>query len=247
MMSAETLAYQNGVVKVNADRQFLILRHRQRKSAGERAPATEAEETQYQGLKEHGQRRWRRETEYLSAAVKLGFLELDGAFRFAREIFRYIDKKHESIQNATTNKKADSDSEEEGRDLEKNDRHLKQEEMIKIAEPKQVWDATVADPKLLVFLKSFPNTLYLYVGIAAKRENFGWVGFPHKDGQKKGESHVGCAKMSTLPLGKGRVVTQLTTLTLNGTEPTSVTTYIEKEESKMLKQKQKECMQPKMQ
>ncbi|WVY96789.1 hypothetical protein V8G54_028940 [Vigna mungo] len=81
---------------------------------------------------------------------------------------QYIDKKHESIQNATTNKKTCSDSEEEGRDLEKNDRHLRQEERIKIAELKQVcscpdvlevWDATVADPKLLVFLKSFPNTL----------------------------------------------------------------------------------------
>ncbi|KOM31075.1 hypothetical protein LR48_Vigan01g063000 [Vigna angularis] len=74
MMSAETLAYRNGVVKVNADSQFLILRHRQCKSAGERAPATEEEEIQYQGLKEHGQRRWQREAEYLSAAEITGLI-----------------------------------------------------------------------------------------------------------------------------------------------------------------------------
>ncbi|KAG2410130.1 uncharacterized protein HKW66_Vig0007950 [Vigna angularis] len=202
MMSAETLAYRNGVVKVNADSQFLILRHRQCKSAGERAPATEEEEIQYQGLKEHGQRRWQREAEYLSAAVwlalqltvalaverigtdceirclhlfyiaavKLGFLELDGAFSFCTYcvndlyvpcIFmyflmncllgcnQYIDKKHESIQNATTNKKADSDSEEEGRDLEKNDRHLKQEERALLPKEKILAGESTIDDYLL--------------------------------------------------------------------------------------------------
>jgi len=40
-----------------------------------------------------------------------------------------IDKKHESVENATTKKKADSDSKEEENDHGKK-RHLKQEEKV---------------------------------------------------------------------------------------------------------------------
>ncbi|BAT73761.1 hypothetical protein VIGAN_01128800 [Vigna angularis var. angularis] len=67
------------------------------------------------------------------------------------------------------------------------------------------WDTIVADPKLLVFLKSFPNTLPVCRHCCQKRKF--WLVFF-------------CFLMHA---------------------------YIEKEESKMLKHKQKECMQPKMQ
>uniref|UniRef100_A0A6M2EY29 DUF382 domain-containing protein n=1 Tax=Populus davidiana TaxID=266767 RepID=A0A6M2EY29_9ROSI len=83
------------------------------------------------------------------------------------------DKKDESIQNADAKKKTDSDSEEEEEDNEQKEKGVsnkkkKLQRRMKIADLKQicsrpdvveVWDATSADPKLLVFLKSYRNTV----------------------------------------------------------------------------------------
>ncbi|MCI30849.1 splicing factor 3B subunit 2, partial [Trifolium medium] len=76
-------------------------------------------------------------------------------------------------ENSITKKKADSDSEEEENDNEQKEKGVsnkkkKLQRRMKIAELKQissrpdvveVWDATSADPKLLVFLKSYRNTV----------------------------------------------------------------------------------------
>ncbi|KAE9597151.1 hypothetical protein Lalb_Chr16g0383571 [Lupinus albus] len=107
---------------------------------------------------------------------------LDEEFRKIFEKFSFTevtgsednDKKDESAENATASKKADSDSEEEENDNEKKEKSgvsnkkKKLQRRMKIAELKQicsrsdvveVWDATAADPKLLVFLKSYRNTV----------------------------------------------------------------------------------------
>lgn len=84
------------------------------------------------------------------------------------------DKKDEAAENAAANKKADSDSDEEENDDDQKEKggvsnkKKKLQRRMKIAELKQicsrpdvveVWDATAADPKLLVFLKSYRNTV----------------------------------------------------------------------------------------
>lgn len=83
------------------------------------------------------------------------------------------DKKDEIAANAASNKKADSDSEEEEEDNQQKEKGIsnkkkKLQRRMKIAELKQicsrpdvveVWDATAADPKLLVYLKSYRNTV----------------------------------------------------------------------------------------
>ncbi|KAF2305142.1 hypothetical protein GH714_002036 [Hevea brasiliensis] len=106
---------------------------------------------------------------------------LDDEFRkiFERFNFHEIagseenDKKDESAQNADSKKKVDSDSEEEEQDYTQKEKGVSNKKKkllrrMKIAELKQicsrpdvveVWDATAADPKLLVFLKSYRNTV----------------------------------------------------------------------------------------
>ncbi|CAK8577755.1 unnamed protein product [Lathyrus sativus] len=146
------------------------------------------------------------------------------------------DKKDESAENSITNKKANSDSEEEENDNENKEKGVsnkkkKLQRRMKIAELKQissrpdvveVWDATSADPKLLVFLKSHRNT------VPVPRH---W-----------------CQKRKFLQ-GKRGIEKQPFQLpdfiAATGIEKIRQA-YIEKEDSKKLKQKQRERMQPKM-
>ncbi|KAI7730781.1 hypothetical protein M8C21_002283, partial [Ambrosia artemisiifolia] len=122
------------------------------------------------------------EVEYVPEKAELdGFL--DDEFRKVFEKFTFKetasteenDKSEETAANAALNKKASSDSEEEeeqdGQQKEKggiSNKKKKLQRRMKIAELKQistrpdvveVWDATSADPKLLVFLKSYRNTV----------------------------------------------------------------------------------------
>ncbi|KAJ4843780.1 Splicing factor 3B subunit 2 [Turnera subulata] len=143
----------------------------------------------------------------------------------------------ESAQDADLKKKkAGSDSEDEEQDnLQKekgiSNKKKKLQRRMKIAELKQicsrpdvveVWDATAADPKLLVFLKSYRNT------VPVPRH---W-----------------CQKRKFLQ-GKRGIEKQPFQLpdfiAATGIEKIRQA-YIEKEDSKKLKQKQRERMQPKM-
>ncbi|KAI3510367.1 hypothetical protein L1887_17305 [Cichorium endivia] len=175
--------------------------------------------------------------------------ELDGAFDDEfRKIFEKFtfketaaseenDKNEETAANAASNKKASSDSEEEEQDAQQKDRggvsnkKKKLQRRMKIAELKQistrpdvveVWDATSADPKLLVFLKSYRNT------VPVPRH---W-----------------CQKRKFLQ-GKRGIEKQPFQLpdfiAATGIEKIRQA-YIEKEDNKKLKQKQRERMQPKM-
>ncbi|KAG6515523.1 hypothetical protein ZIOFF_025948 [Zingiber officinale] len=144
-------------------------------------------------------------------------------------------KKDETAGNATA-KKGDSDSEEDEQEVQQKEKGLsnkkkKLQKRMKIAELKQicsrpdvveVWDATSGDPKLLVFLKSYRNT------VPVPRH---W-----------------CQKRKFLQ-GKRGIEKQLFQLpdfiAATGIEKIRQA-YIEKEDSKKLKQKQRERMQPKM-
>ncbi|CAI9270108.1 unnamed protein product [Lactuca saligna] len=147
------------------------------------------------------------------------------------------DKNEETAANAASNKKASSDSEEEEQDVQQKDKSgvsnkkKKLQRRMKIAELKQistrpdvveVWDATSADPKLLVFLKSYRNT------VPVPRH---W-----------------CQKRKFLQ-GKRGIEKQPFQLpdfiAATGIEKIRQA-YIEKEDNKKLKQKQRERMQPKM-
>ncbi|RZC46473.1 hypothetical protein C5167_039423 [Papaver somniferum] len=147
------------------------------------------------------------------------------------------DKKDEE-EKKVTKKKDDSDSDqEEEQDANQNEKggvsnkKKKLQRRMKIAELKQlcarpdvveVWDATAADPKLLVFLKSYRNT------VPVPRH---W-----------------CQKRKFLQ-GKRGIEKQPFQLpdfiAATGIEKIRQA-YIEKEDSKKLKQKQRERMQPKM-
>nr|GME00746.1 splicing factor 3B subunit 2 [Ipomoea batatas] len=136
--------------------------------------------------------------------------------------------------DAASKKKADSDSDEEEQDNQQKEKSgisnkkKKLQRRMKIAELKQicfrpdvveVWDATASDPKLLVFLKSYRNTVpvprHWYTVIEGKRgiekQPFQLPDFIAATGIEK--------------------IRQ---------------SYNEKEDSKKLKQKQRERMQPKM-
>ncbi|XP_031260085.1 splicing factor 3B subunit 2-like [Pistacia vera] len=146
------------------------------------------------------------------------------------------DKTDEAAKNADSKKKADSDSEDEEQDDQQKEKGLsnkkkKLQRRMKIAELKQicsrpdvveVWDATAADPKLLVFLKAYRNT------VPVPRH---W-----------------CQKRKFLQ-GKRGIEKQPFQLpdfiAATGIEKIRQA-YIEKEDSKKLKQKQRERMQPKM-
>ncbi|ERN09822.1 hypothetical protein AMTR_s00029p00248990, partial [Amborella trichopoda] len=149
------------------------------------------------------------------------------------------DKKDEAgldAAAAAAKKQADSDEDEDEQDGQQKEKGVsnkkkKLQRRMKIAELKQicsrpdvveVWDATAADPKLLVFLKSYRNT------VPVPRH---W-----------------CQKRKFLQ-GKRGIEKQPFQLpdfiAATGIEKIRQA-YIEKEDSKKLKQKQRERMQPKM-
>ncbi|ERM99382.1 hypothetical protein AMTR_s00131p00018630 [Amborella trichopoda] len=148
------------------------------------------------------------------------------------------DKKDEAGLDAAAaaKKQADSDSDEDEQDGQQKEKGVsnkkkKLQRRMKIAELKQicsrpdvveVWDATAADPKLLVFLKSYRNT------VPVPRH---W-----------------CQKRKFLQ-GKRGIEKQPFQLpdfiAATGIEKIRQA-YIEKEDGKKLKQKQRERMQPKM-
>ncbi|KAL7213112.1 hypothetical protein ACSBR2_015758 [Camellia fascicularis] len=183
------------------------------------------------------------EVEYVPEKAELDG-DLDDEFRKVFEKFSFKetagseenDKKDETATNAALAKKADSDSDEEEQDTQQKDKGFsnkkkKLQRRMKIAELKQicsrpdvveVWDATASDPKLLVFLKSYRNT------VPVPRH---W-----------------CQKRKFLQ-GKRGIEKQPFQLpdfiAATGIEKIRQA-YIEKEDSKKLKQKQRERMQPKM-
>jgi splicing factor 3B subunit 2 len=120
------------------------------------------------------------EVEYVPEPAELDD-GMDEEFRkiFEKFIFREtagtqdLDNTDEAAQNAAASKKTDSDSDEDEQDNPQREKGVsnkkkKLQRRMKIAELKQicarpdvveVWDATAADPKLLVFLKSYRNTV----------------------------------------------------------------------------------------
>ncbi|KAH7859032.1 hypothetical protein Vadar_030681 [Vaccinium darrowii] len=182
------------------------------------------------------------EVEYVPEKAEL-YGDFDEEFRKVFEKFSFKgaaesenEKKDETAANAASNKKADSDSEEEEQDTQQKEKGVsnkkkKLQRRMKIAELKQistrpdvveVWDATASDPKLLVFLKSYRNT------VPVPRH---W-----------------CQKRKFLQ-GKRGIEKQPFQLpdfiAATGIEKIRQA-YIEKEDSKKLKQKQRERMQPRM-
>ncbi|KAK4733206.1 hypothetical protein R3W88_007467 [Solanum pinnatisectum] len=169
--------------------------------------------------------------------------ELDEEFRKVFEKFSFTaatgseenDKKDETAADAALKKKDDSDSEEEQdaqpREKGISNKKKKLQRRMNIAELKQictrpdvveVWDATAADPKLLVYLKSYRNT----------------VPVPRHWSQKR--------KFLQGKRGIEKQPFQLPDfIAATGIEKIRQA-YIEKEDSKKLKQKQRERMQPKM-
>ncbi|KAL3341114.1 hypothetical protein AABB24_025593 [Solanum stoloniferum] len=119
------------------------------------------------------------EVEYVPEKAELDG-ELDEEFRKVFEKFSFTaatgseenDKKDETAADAALKRKDDSDSEEEQdaqpREKGISNKKKKLQRRMNIAELKQictrpdvveVWDATAADPKLLVYLKSYRNTV----------------------------------------------------------------------------------------
>ncbi|XP_027191854.1 uncharacterized protein [Cicer arietinum] len=257
-MVAETLAYQNGVVsngdlgsnsapaKKSREAERRRRRRKQKKinkaskEPNANAPENdddEKENTEPQQVVEQV------EMEYVPEKAEL-YEGLDEEFKKIFEKFSFTevtdsednDKKDELAENVIAKKKTDSDSEEEENDTDQREKGVsnkkkKLQRRMKIAELKQVssrpdvvevWDATSADPKLLVFLKSYRNT------VPVPRH---W-----------------CQKRKFLQ-GKRGIEKQPFQLpdfiAATGIEKIRQA-YIEKEDSKKLKQKQRERMQPKM-
>ncbi|VFQ89519.1 unnamed protein product [Cuscuta campestris] len=158
-------------------------------------------------------------------------------FTFSEPVPEEDEKKDEPATDAGSKKKADSDSDEEEQDtLQKekggiSNKKKKLQRRMKIAELKQisfrpdvveVWDATASDPKLLVFLKSYRNT----------------VPVPRHWCQKR--------KFLQGKRGIEKTPFQLPDfIAATGIEKIRQS-YNEKEEGKKLKQKQRERMQPKV-
>ncbi|KAJ0682200.1 putative PSP, proline-rich [Helianthus annuus] len=184
------------------------------------------------------------EIEYIPEKAELEF-DLDDEFRKVFEKFTFResiaseenDKSEGTAVNAVSNKKASSDSdEEEQEDQQKekggvSNKKKKLQRRMKIAELKQissrpdvveVWDATSADPKLLVFLKSYRNTVPVPRHWCQKRKFL-----QGKRGIEKPPFQLPDFIAAT-GIQKIRQA------------------YIEKEDNKKLKQKQRERMQPKM-
>nr|XP_011460254.1 PREDICTED: splicing factor 3B subunit 2 isoform X2 [Fragaria vesca subsp. vesca] len=197
------------------------------------------------------------EIEYVPEKAELNE-ELDEEFRKIFEKFTFKsaagveEEKKDEAQEGATKKKADSDSEEEEQDNEQKEKGVsnkkkKLQRRMKIAELKQicarpdvveVWDATAADPKLLVFLKSYRNTVPVPRHWCQKRKFL------------QVRDSLGAAVATMEPgLGKRGIEKQPFQLpdfiAATGIEKIRQA-YIEKEDSKKLKQKQRERMQPKM-
>ncbi|KAG6778712.1 hypothetical protein POTOM_015056 [Populus tomentosa] len=263
-MTAETLPYQNGVVSngdlaaanPNSTKKSKVneRRRRRRKQKKNKSQVTDASANGYDSdtanddgddAKENADPQQIVDQVVIEYVPEKAELE-DGMDEF-RNIFEKFnllqsagseenDKKDESVQNAEAKKKADSDSEEEEQENEQKEKGVsnkkkKLQRRMKIANLKQicsrpdvveVWDATSADPKLLVFLKSYRNT------VPVPRH---W-----------------CQKRKFLQ-GKRGIEKQPFQLpdfiAATGIEKIRQA-YIEKEDSKKLKQKQRERMQPKM-
>ncbi|KAG5561589.1 hypothetical protein RHGRI_004591 [Rhododendron griersonianum] len=238
------------------------------------------------------------EVEYVPEKAEL-YGDFDEEFRQVFEKFSFKgpveseenEKKDETAAIAASKKKADSDSEEEEQDAQQKDKGVsnkkkKLQRRMKIAELKQistrpdvveVWDATASDPKLLVFLKSYRNTVPVPRHWCQKRKflqgsgcdyhgawtcrcltkgAFGWflvncwMGWDETimgsavlrnsrfnflillllQGLRKSDSYIvyEWPELSGMPLCSFEKA------------------YIEKEDSKKLKQKQRERMQPRM-
>lgn len=167
------------------------------------------------------------------------FLRVFEKFSSAEEMFPVSKKDENMKQDVPSEKEKNSgsdDDDEDEHDTKQKDKGLsnkkkKLQRRMKIAELKQqcskpdvveVWDATAADPKLLVFLKAYRNT------VPVPRH---W-----------------CQKRKFLQ-GKRGIEKQPFQLPdfIAATGIESVRqAYIEKEDSKRLKQKQRERMQPKV-
>ncbi|WOG85203.1 hypothetical protein DCAR_0104391 [Daucus carota subsp. sativus] len=184
------------------------------------------------------------EVEYIPEKAELDG-EMDEEFRKVFEKFNFSElpaseenaKKDDTTADTAAKKKVDSDDEEEGQDAPEKEKggisnkKKKLQRRMKIAELKQicsrpdvveVWDATSSDPKLLVFLKSYRNT----------------VPVPRHWCQKR--------KFLQGKRGIEKTPFQLPDfIAATGIEKIRQA-YIEKEDNKKLKQKQRERMQPKM-
>ncbi|CAL5344942.1 unnamed protein product [Camellia sinensis] len=217
------------------------------------------------------------EVEYVPEKAELDG-DLDDEFRKVFEKFSFKetagseenDKKDETATNAALAKKADSDSDEEEQDTQQKDKGFsnkkkKLQRRMKIAELKQicsrpdvveVWDATASDPKLLVFLKSYRNTVpvprhwcqkrkFLQRGAAVTIMEPGYVGVWQR-GPLDGFSFNMFVSLGWGKRGIEKQPFQLPDfIAATGIEKIRQA-YIEKEDSKKLKQKQRERMQPKM-
>ncbi|KAJ6825186.1 splicing factor 3B subunit 2 [Iris pallida] len=181
------------------------------------------------------------EVEYIAEKVDVEetFLE---EFRSVLEKFSFSDSNAvaeddaKKDQLAAANKKGDSDEDEEEQDVQQKEKGVsnkkkKIQRRMKIAELKkissrpdavEVWDATAADPKLLVFLKLYRNTVPVPRHWCQKRKFLqGKRGIEKQPFKLPGFiAATGIEKMRQA--------------------------YIEKEVSKKLKQKQRGHMQPKM-
>ncbi|KAK2372195.1 splicing factor 3B subunit [Trifolium repens] len=257
-MAAETLPYQNGVVansnsssaavkkpKENDRRRRRRKPKKNNKASEQPAPNNNEDSDDAKENTDPKQVVEKVEIEYVPEKVDL-YDGMDEEFRKIFEKFSFTDvaaseetdKKDEVEENAVTKKKAgsDSDSDDEENENDQKEKGVsnkkkKLQRRMKIAELKQVssrpdvvevWDATAADPKLLVFLKSYRNT------VPVPRH---W-----------------CQKRKFLQ-GKRGIEKQPFQLpdfiAATGIEKIRQA-YIEKEDGKKLKQKQRERMQPKM-
>ncbi|WJX22269.1 hypothetical protein P8452_11590 [Trifolium repens] len=257
-MAAETLPFQNGVVANSNSSSAAVKKPKENDRRRRRRKPKKNNKTSEQpalnnnedsdDAKENTDPKQvveKVEIEYVPEKVDL-YEGMDEEFRKIFEKFSFTDvaaseeteKKDEVAEDAVTKKKAgsdsDSDDEENENDLKDkgvSNKKKKLQRRMKIAELKQVssrpdvvevWDATAADPKLLVFLKSYRNT------VPVPRH---W-----------------CQKRKFLQ-GKRGIEKQPFQLpdfiAATGIEKIRQA-YIEKEDSKKLKQKQRERMQPKM-
>ncbi|XP_057436058.1 uncharacterized protein LOC130728568 isoform X2 [Lotus japonicus] len=150
------------------------------------------------------------------------------------ETLPHQNKDNDDAKDNTDPKQGDSDSEDEEEnddELKKKGTSNKKKKRMKIAELKHIcsrpyvveaWDATASDPKLLVFLKSYRNT----------------VPVPRHWSQKR--------KFLQGERGVEKQPFQLPDfIAATGIEKIRQA-YIEKEDGKRLKQKQREHLQPKM-
>ncbi|KAL6546638.1 hypothetical protein OROMI_022359 [Orobanche minor] len=192
------------------------------------------------------------EVEYVPEKAELDgiwddeFWKVFEKFKFSKSaVAEENDKKDDIAANAALKK--DSDSEEEEQETQQKEKGIsnkkkKLQRRMKIAELKQistrpdvveVWDATASDPKLLVYLKSYRNT----------------VAVPRHWCQKRKFLQGSCGGTCGALKRKRGIEKQPFQLpdfiAATGIEKIRQA-YIEKEDNKKLRQKQRERMQPKM-